>query len=99
MAATFYGTELDLQYAVVAAGSPARRSSTAQGVFGAAGTIGFILSSIVAGQLASIDLRYPFWMFSAVMVVALVIGLAIGWRPIRAIRPAARPSVGDPSLA
>ena len=75
-------------YAVVAAGSPAKRSSTAQGVFGAAGTIGFILSAIVAGQLASIDLRYPFWTFSAVMVVALVIGLAIGWRPIRAIRPA-----------
>ena len=75
-------------YAVVAAGSPPDRSATAQGVFGAAGTVGFIASSLVAGQLASVDLRYPFWMFSAVMSLTLVIGLAIGWRPIGSIRPA-----------
>lgn len=75
-------------YAVVAAGSPPDRSATAQGVFGAAGTVGFIASSLVAGQLASVDLRYPFWMFSAVMSLTLAIGLVIGWRPIRSIRPA-----------
>ena len=75
-------------YAVVAAGSPLGRSATAQGVFGAAGTVGFIASSLVAGQLASVDLRYPFWMFSAVMGLTLVIGLAIGWRSIGSIRPA-----------
>jgi MFS family permease len=75
-------------FAVVAAGSPAGRSSTAQGLFGSAGTVGFIVSSVVAGRLASMDLHYPFWMFSAVVTVTLVIGLAVGWRSIRAIRPA-----------
>ncbi len=75
-------------YAVVAAGSPAGRSSTAQGIFGAAGTIGFIISSLAAGRLAEVDLRSPFWTFSVVVTVALVVGLAIGWRSIRALRPA-----------
>jgi MFS family permease len=83
-------------FAVVAAGSPAGRSSTAQGLFGSAGTVGFIISSVVAGRLASIDLRYPFWMFSAVVTVTLVIGLAVGWGPIRAIHPAgAKPRRSD----
>jgi MFS family permease len=85
-------------FAVVAAGSPAGRSSTAQGLFGSAGTVGFIISSVVAGRLAVIDLRYPFWMFSAVVTVTLVIGLAVGWGPIRAIHPGAvepRPSDGE----
>jgi MFS family permease len=75
-------------YAVVVAGSPAGRSSTAQGVFGAAGTVGFIVASLVAGRLAAIDLRLPFWMFVATSLIALAVGLAIGLRPIRAIRPA-----------
>ena len=38
-------------YAVVAANSPAGRSSTAQGLFGAAGTLGFIVASL-AGRRA-----------------------------------------------
>ena len=33
-------------YAVVAANSPPGRSSTAQGLFGAAGTVGFIVASL-----------------------------------------------------
>ena len=37
-------------YAVVAANSPPGRSSTAQGLFGAAGTVGFIVASLVAGR-------------------------------------------------
>jgi MFS family permease len=83
-------------FAVVAAGSPAGRSSTAQGLFGSAGTVGFIISSVVAGRLAVIDLRYPFWMFSAVVTATLVIGLAVGWGPIRAIhRGAAEPRPSD----
>ena len=36
-------------YAVVAANSPPGRSSTAQGLFGAAGTLGFIVASLAAG--------------------------------------------------
>ena len=39
-------------YAVVAANSPPGRSSTAQGLFGAAGTVGFIVASLLAGVLA-----------------------------------------------
>jgi MFS family permease len=65
-------------YAVVAANSPPGRSSTTQGLFGAAGTLGFIAASLGAGVLAERSILYPFYVFSAVMVVALVVGLAIG---------------------
>jgi MFS transporter, DHA1 family, tetracycline resistance protein len=75
-------------FAIVAAGSPAGRSSTAQGLFGAAGTVGFIVSSLIAGQLAEIDIRLPFLMFVVVTLVCLALGLAIGAGPIRSLRPA-----------
>jgi len=67
-------------YAVVAANSPRGRSSTAQGLFGAAGTVGFIGASLLAGALASIDIVYPFYVFAAVLAVSLVVGLVIGGR-------------------
>jgi MFS family permease len=73
-------------YAVVAAGSPPGRSSTAQGLFGAAGTVGFIVASLAAGQLATSDIRLPFWMFIGVSLLSLVIGLLIGAGPIQAMR-------------
>jgi MFS family permease len=65
-------------YAVVAASSPPGRSSTTQGLFGAAGTLGFIVASLAAGVLAEQDIRLPFYVFSALMIVTLVVGLAIG---------------------
>ena len=74
-------------YAVVAANSPAGRSSTAQGLFGAAGTLGFIIASLAAGILAEYDILYPFYVFSAVMIASLVIGLVIGGSRLR-VRPA-----------
>ena len=74
-------------YAVVAANSPPGRSSTAQGLFGAAGTLGFIVASLVAGVLAAQDILYPFYLFSAVMVVSLVLGLAIGGSRLRYRQP------------
>ena len=40
-------------YAVVAANSPLGRTSTAQGIFGAAGTVGFIVASLTAGVIAA----------------------------------------------
>jgi DHA1 family multidrug resistance protein-like MFS transporter len=80
-------------FAVVAAGSPPGRSSTAQGLFGSAGTLGTIVASIVTGYLANISLNYPFWVGAAVMYVSLLIGLAIGGRTIRRLTPAARPAV------
>lgn len=73
-------------FAVVAAGSPVDRSSTAQGLFGAAGTVGFIVASLIAGQLAKFDIRLPFWAFVGVSSVSLAVGLAIGAGPIRAMR-------------
>jgi MFS family permease len=76
-------------YAVVAASSPQGRSSTAQGVFGAAGTVGFIVASLVAGALAGIDILYPIYVFSAVLTVSLVLGLLIGGRRLGG-RPAAQ---------
>jgi MFS family permease len=70
-------------YAVVAANSPAGRSSTAQGIFGAAGTVGFIVASLVAGVLAAENILYPLYVFSAVMAVSLIVGLAIGGARLR----------------
>ena len=74
-------------YAVVAANSPVGRSSTAQGLFGAAGTVGFIVASLVAGALAQTNIVYPFYVFAAVLTVSLVLGLLIGGpRPERQSR-------------
>ena len=68
-------------FAVVAAGSPVGRSSTAQGLFGSAGTVGFIISALIAGQLAEV----------VTSGACLAIGLAIGGRSIQALRPVAGP--------
>ena len=73
-------------YAVVAANSPIGRSSTAQGIFGAAGTVGFIVASLIAGVLAQENIVYPMYVFSAVLLASLVVGLLIGGR-----RPIGRP--------
>ena len=65
-------------YAVVAANSPPGRSSTAQGLFGAAGTLGFIIASVTTGILAEQSILLPFYSFSAVMIVTLVIAIVGG---------------------
>ena len=65
-------------YAVVAANSPPGRSSTAQGLFGAAGTLGFIVASVTAGILAEQNILYPFYAFSIVMMISLVVAIAVG---------------------
>jgi MFS family permease len=78
-------------FAVVASGSPRGRSSTAQGLYGAAGTIGFIIASLTTGVIAAQDLRLPFFVFAVVMAVLLVIGLAIG-RGKLVVRPTMKPS-------
>jgi DHA1 family multidrug resistance protein-like MFS transporter len=65
-------------FAIVAAASPTGRSSTAQGIYGAAGTIGFVLASLSSGVLAEANIRLPFYTFAAVMLVCLVGSLAVG---------------------
>jgi DHA1 family tetracycline resistance protein-like MFS transporter len=79
-------------YAIVAAGTPLGRSSTAQGIYGASGTIGFVVASLMTGALAEIDIRLPFYVFSAVMFATLVGGLAVGGRALgRVGRPSSPP--------
>ncbi len=93
-------------YAIVSAASPAGRTATAQGLFGAAGTVGFILSSVIAGWLATFDLRLPFWFSSFTGAVALTLSMVIGARAIldlaarRQTARLARPqgAVGGPVL-
>jgi DHA1 family multidrug resistance protein-like MFS transporter len=77
-------------YAIVARGSPVGRSSTAQGMYGAFGTVGFIVASLITGVLASGDMRRPFYLFSAVSFGFLALALLVGGRAIRATEPSAR---------
>ncbi len=79
-------------YAVVAASSPPGRSSTAQGLFGAAGTLGFIVASVTAGLLAERNILFPFYAFSAVMMVSLLLAVVVGG-------PALHGRVAQPSQA
>jgi MFS family permease len=81
--ATGFALLMPALYAVVAANSPPGRSSTAQGLFGAAGTVGFIVASLVAGVLAAENILYPFYVFSGVLTVVLIVGVAIGGRRLR----------------
>lgn len=86
-------------FALVAAGSPIGRSSTAQGIYGASGTVGFVVAGLVSGVLAEIDIRLPFWVFAAVMLACLVGGLVAGGRrlfafgPVRVREPSSQPGV------
>ena len=86
-------------YMLVARASPAGRSSTAQGLFGAAGTIGTIVASLSAGLLADADLRFPFFATGIGTGAALLLGLAIGRRRLYdAMQPAhVRQAGGAPS--
>jgi MFS family permease len=84
-------------YAVVAANSPPGRSSTAQGLFGAAGTLGFIVASLGAGILAERDILLPFYVFSSVLIGSLVLGLLIGGRRLSGRPPAAQAAAAAPA--
>ncbi len=70
-------------YSIVAAGSPAGRSSTAQGVFGAAGTLGFVVASLLTGTLAAIDIRLPFLVFAVVMTTFTIGAFVVGGARLR----------------
>jgi DHA1 family multidrug resistance protein-like MFS transporter len=70
-------------FSIVAAGSPLGRASTAQGLYGAAGTLGFVVASLLAGTLAAIDIHLPFYVFAAVMTVSTTIAFLVGGRRLR----------------
>jgi MFS family permease len=87
-------------YTVVARGTPIGRSATAQGVYGAAGTVGTIVASISAGILFGIDIHLPFYTFAATMLASLGLGLLVGGSQLRHLRPSSpMPSVPRPSPA
>ena len=78
--------------------APAGRSSTAQGLFGAAGTFGTIVASLAAGYLAAIDLRLPFVVVGVGMLVLLAIGLGVGGRLLQtALAPHEPVAVREPA--
>jgi MFS family permease len=81
-------------YTVVAANSPPGRSSTAQGLFGAAGTLGFIVASVTTGFLAERSILLPFYTFSGVMLVTLVVGVLVGGSRLQG-----RPAEAAPGVA
>ena len=64
-------------FALVAFGSPSGRSSTAQGIFGAVGTIGLIVATITAGVLWELGRSWPFVFFVVGAGTSLVLGLVI----------------------
>lgn len=75
-------------FALVARAAPPGRSSTAQGVFGAAGTVGTIVASLGSGVLATVDLRLPFFATTFIALGALLLGLIVGHgRIARAMAP------------
>jgi MFS family permease len=88
-------------YAIVARATPAGRSSTTQGVFGAAGTLGTIVASIAAGMLFVVDIHLPFYVFAVTMVVSLVVGLLVGGPALRSLGPVAHttPAAAAPPVA
>jgi MFS family permease len=64
-------------FALVAFGSPSGRSSTAQGIFGAVGTIGLIVATISAGMLWELGRSWPFGFFVVGAGTSLLIGLVV----------------------
>jgi MFS family permease len=64
-------------YSLLAKGTPAGRSSTVQGLFGATATLALVVASLVAGQLFEVGIGLPFWFFVVGMAICLVVGLLI----------------------
>ena len=77
-------------FALVAFGSPLGRSSTAQGIFGAVGTIGLIVATITAGILWELGRSWPFGLFVVGAASALALGvLAYRLGRVHMLRPLA----------
>lgn len=74
-------------YAVIGRGTPAGRSSTAQGLLGSAGTVGTIVAALASGVLAAENLDFPFFVGSAVVAALLVATLVVSGPALRSMRP------------
>jgi DHA1 family multidrug resistance protein-like MFS transporter len=61
-------------FAILARGTPAGRTSTTQGLFGAAGTVAFVLASVASGALFAIDVRYPFVVIGVIVLACFGLG-------------------------
>jgi MFS family permease len=70
-------------FSVIALGSPADRPSTAQGLVGASGTLGFVIASLVAGAAAEMNIRLPFYLFAIVMTVLSTAAFIVAWPRLR----------------
>jgi DHA1 family multidrug resistance protein-like MFS transporter len=70
-------------FSIVAEGSPIGRSSTAQGLFGGAGTLGFVVASLATGAIAAVDIRLPFYVFAIVMTTFTTLGFVVGGSRLR----------------
>jgi len=70
-------------FTVIAAGSPIGRSSTAQGIVGASGTLGFVVASLVTGAAADINIRLPFYVFAIVITVFSAAAFVVAWPRLR----------------
>ncbi len=82
-------------FTMVAIGSPAGRASTAQGIYGASGTIALIIASVVAGALFAENSAWPFWFFVAGMAICLGIGLIIYFGARTRMSPEPTPGVAS----
>jgi MFS family permease len=70
-------------YTIIASGSPQGRSSTAQGLVGASGTVGFVVASLVAGAAADVNIRLPFYLFAIVMTTLSATAFVVAWPRLR----------------
>ncbi len=69
-------------FTIAGRGTPPGRSSTAQGLLGGAGTLGFIAASLSAGILFEAHPGLPFYVFAVGVAATLSIGIAIGGRAL-----------------
>lgn len=73
-------------YAIVARGTPAGRSSTAQGIYGASGTLANIAAAVLAGQMFALNRDAPFYTIAIVVLISLGASLLIaGPRRLRSL--------------
>jgi MFS family permease len=72
------------EFSVIALGSPVDRPSTAQGIVGASGTLGFVIASLVAGAAAEMSIRTPFYLLAIVTAGLWSAAFVVGWPRLRA---------------